>query len=101
MVRYLNQDFELHPSGRGVSEEMAFFGTHEPVATEAYLEHLREGDHVLDVGANLGYYLLLAARSAGEGCIRYPGAECRSVGTCPHQGFPLGARRQEWFYGIL
>ena len=64
-VRFLDQEFELHPSGKGVSEEMAFFGTHEPVATAVYLEHLQEGDHVLDVGANLGYYLLLAAQAVG------------------------------------
>ena len=64
-VRFLDQEFELHPSGMGLSEEMALFGTHEPVATRVYLEHLNEGNHVLDVGSNLGYYLLLAAHAVG------------------------------------
>lgn len=65
-ARYLDQDFELHPSGKGLSEEMALFGSHEPVATAVYLRHLSKGDHVLDVGSNLGYYLLLAARAVGS-----------------------------------
>lgn len=65
-VRYLDQEFELHPSGKGLSEEMVLYGSHEPVATEVYLQHLRKGDHILDVGSNLGYYLLLAAREVGD-----------------------------------
>lgn len=64
-VRYLDREFELHPSGKGLSEEMALFGTHEPVATRFYLQHLHKGDHVLDLGSNLGYYLLLAAQAVG------------------------------------
>jgi FkbM family methyltransferase len=64
-VRFLDQEFELHPSGRGLSEEIMLLGAHEPVCTRFYLQHLREGDQVLDVGSNLGYYVLLAARAVG------------------------------------
>lgn len=64
-VRFLDQEFELHPSGKGLSEEIMLLGAHEPVCTRVYLQHLREGDHVLDVGSNLGYYALLAARAVG------------------------------------
>ena len=39
---------------------------HEPYATTAYLKYLSPGDHVIDVGSNLGYYLLLAARRIGS-----------------------------------
>ncbi len=64
-VRFLDQEFELHPSGKGLSEEIMLLGTHEPICTRVYLQHLRKGDHVLDVGSNLGYYALLAGRAVG------------------------------------
>ncbi len=64
-VRFIDQEFELHPSGKGLSEEIMLLGAHEPVCTRVYLRHLREGDHVLDVGSNLGYYLILAGRAVG------------------------------------
>lgn len=37
----------------------------EPVETAAFLAHGREGMCVFDVGANIGYYTLLAARAVG------------------------------------
>lgn len=37
----------------------------EPSETAAFLAHVREGMCVFDVGANIGYYTLLAARAAG------------------------------------
>lgn len=64
-VGFLDQEFELHPSVKGLSEEILLLGSHEPICTRVYLQHLQEGDHVLDVGSNLGYYLLLAARAVG------------------------------------
>jgi FkbM family methyltransferase len=64
-VRFLDQEFELHPSGKGLSEEIVLLGVHEPICTRVYLQHLRKGDHVLDVGSNLGYYALLAGRAIG------------------------------------
>jgi|GEM_PF-1086539 len=64
-VRFLGQEFELHPSVKGLSEEIVLLGTHEPVCTRVYLQHLRKGDHILDVGSNLGYYAVLAGRAIG------------------------------------
>jgi FkbM family methyltransferase len=66
VIRYLDQEFELHPSRLGVSEELALYGVHEPMATRIYLETLSPGDQVIDVGSNIGYWLLLAARRIGE-----------------------------------
>jgi FkbM family methyltransferase len=67
VIPFLGHDFELHRSNEGVSAELRLFGVHEPSATDSYLEHLSVGDHVIDVGSNLGYYLLLAARRIGNG----------------------------------
>ena len=44
---------------------MALFGTWEPNLTAEFEEHLAEGDIVVDVGANVGYYTLLAATLVG------------------------------------
>jgi FkbM family methyltransferase len=51
---------------------------HEPVSTRHYLDCLLPGDHVLDVGSNIGYYALLAAERVGPsgriiGCEPSPG----------------------------
>jgi FkbM family methyltransferase len=66
VIRFLDQEFELHPSRLGVSAELALYGVHEPMATRVYLETLSPGDHVIDVGSNIGYWLLQAARRIGE-----------------------------------
>ena len=60
------EEFELHPSLKGVSEELLLLGIHEPIATNAYFEHLRPGDHVVDVGPNIGYWLCLARKAIGK-----------------------------------
>jgi FkbM family methyltransferase len=65
LVRLAGQEFELHPSMKGLSENLALYGVHEPLGTSAYLRQLRPGDHVIDIGANLGYFLLLAGRAVG------------------------------------
>jgi FkbM family methyltransferase len=77
-VQFVGQDFKLHPSKRGVSEELYLFHVHEPTSTEKYLACLSHGDHVLDVGSNIGYYAVLAADKVGRtgrviGCEPSPG----------------------------
>jgi FkbM family methyltransferase len=50
---------------RGVSRELAMMGIREELFTRALQGALREGDCVLGVGANIGYYALMAARLVG------------------------------------
>jgi FkbM family methyltransferase len=59
-------EIQLHPSLAGINEELLDFGVHEPLATSSYQMFLRPGDHVIDIGANIGYYLLAAAQVVGE-----------------------------------
>ncbi len=41
------------------------YGVWEPSITAWVTDHLREGDTVIDIGANVGYFSLLAARCVG------------------------------------
>lgn len=59
-------EIQLHPSLAGINEELLDFGVHEPLSTSTYQSFLRPGDHVIDVGANIGYYLWAAAQVVGE-----------------------------------
>jgi len=66
LVGFLGKEFELHSSITGLSEELVMYGTHEPLGTRLYLEQLSPGNHVLDIGSNIGYWLLIAEQAIGE-----------------------------------
>ncbi len=55
----------LNPNDLGLSTELAFERVHEPLLTETLQSVLRPGMTVVDVGANLGYFALLAAKAVG------------------------------------
>lgn len=42
-----------------------YYGFHERALTSVFLHLLKEGDTVIDVGANFGYFTMLAARRVG------------------------------------
>ena len=48
-----------------VSAAIAASGIWEPQETQFLLDTLRQGDIFVDVGANIGYFSLLAARLVG------------------------------------
>ena len=66
--RRFDFDLELDPafiSDRWVLQSMFQYGCYEPDVTIAMLRVLREGDTVIDVGANIGYFTLLAQKMVG------------------------------------
>lgn len=56
----------LNPDDSGLSMELAIEGVHEPILTELWQDLIRPGMTVVDVGANIGYFALLAARRVGQ-----------------------------------
>ncbi len=49
-----------------VSQELLLSGKWEEYETELFKKHINKGDVVLDIGAHIGYYTLIAARSVGN-----------------------------------
>ncbi len=50
----------------GFSRTIFYRGVHEPLTTQLVQQEVEPGMVVLDVGANMGYYVLLEARAVGE-----------------------------------
>ena len=53
-------------SRAGIVEDLLIFGDHEPLARETYEAQLRPGDNVLEVGTNIGFYLLVESLQLGD-----------------------------------
>ena len=56
----------LNPEDRGISPSIGVLGWYELRTTELFIEILRKGDTVVDVGANVGFFTLLAASIVGQ-----------------------------------
>ena len=50
----------------GVAFRLLSLQTYEPKLTEAFKQMVKPGDVVVDIGANIGYFTLLASRLVGE-----------------------------------
>ena len=66
-------DVKIYPwqGDRLIGDQLLATGDYEPNVLPQFLGSLKEGDHVLDVGANVGIYSLLAARRVGADGVVY------------------------------
>ena len=60
-----NNKMYIDKNHRVVSAELILSGVWEEFETEIFKKHLRAGDTVLDIGANIGYHTLIAAELVG------------------------------------
>lgn len=59
--------FYLHPGDTYLTQSVLHLGEYEPMETRLVRERLQEGDVFLDVGANIGWYTVLASTRVGAG----------------------------------
>jgi len=62
----LGSKMYLDPTDYGLSRDLACGGIREPACTRILLRELKKGMIVVDIGANIGYYALMEARTVGE-----------------------------------
>lgn len=65
VVKVQGSKMRLNPHDTIVSRVIRRDGIWEPLETKLFTEQIEPGDVVIDVGANIGYYTLLAARLVG------------------------------------
>jgi FkbM family methyltransferase len=56
----------LNPNDFGISPAIGVIGWYEPSVTELFKKLLKRGSVVVDVGANIGWYTLMAAQRIGD-----------------------------------
>lgn len=54
------------PNDPGISRELHTFRTHEPLSTQLISRELKPGMICLDIGSNIGYYVLLESKLVGK-----------------------------------
>jgi FkbM family methyltransferase len=57
--------------GEGLPRDLIIDGVREYYVTERMKKEIKEGDVIVDIGANIGYYALLEARLVGEKGVVY------------------------------
>lgn len=54
------------PNDPGISQELQTFKIHEPLSTQLITKELKSGMTCLDIGSNIGYYVLLENKIIGK-----------------------------------
>jgi len=66
LVKVNGMQMKILPGDKGISTELLIFKEHEPLTTQLIKNELKEGMICLDVGSNIGYYVLLEAKFVGK-----------------------------------
>jgi len=54
------------PDDPGISSELRIFNVHEPLTTHITLQELKNDMICLDIGSNIGYYVLMESKAVGN-----------------------------------
>jgi len=66
LVNVNGYELEVIPSDLGTSLELLLFGIHEPVSTKLVSKILKKDMTCLDIGSNIGYYVMLEKKILGD-----------------------------------
>lgn len=61
-----NYKMKTIANDKGISSELLIYGNHEPLTTKIILEELSENMNCVDIGSNIGYYVLLENMKIGK-----------------------------------
>jgi len=61
----MNHKMFLNPEDCGISKELFMYKVHEPVTTSLLQQNLRPGMTVVDIGSNIGYYVIIESLQVG------------------------------------
>jgi FkbM family methyltransferase len=50
----------------GINRDLFLYGHREPECTKIYRDELEQGMHIVDIGANVGYFVLIGAQAIGS-----------------------------------
>ncbi len=56
----------LNPADNVISGKLGAYNTWEEFETEVFIRSINNGDVVVDIGANIGYYALIASKRVGD-----------------------------------
>lgn len=67
-VKVKVNDYEMiiNKNGKGIEKDLLLNKTREPISTKIMKTWCTPGSVVLDIGANIGYYTILAAKNVGK-----------------------------------
>lgn len=65
-VKVNGYEILVNPEDKGISTELLMFKTHEPLTTKVISQNLKRGMTCLDIGSNIGYYVLLERKIVGK-----------------------------------
>ena len=65
-VKIHGYTIEKIPNDPGISTELTIFKTHEPINTRILTKLIKNGMTCLDIGGNIGYYVLLERKLIGD-----------------------------------
>lgn len=66
MITVNGNMMEIIPNDPGISTELSIFKSHEPINTQIISRILKKGMICLDIGGNIGYYVLLERKFVGS-----------------------------------
>lgn len=64
--RNIHYNLMVNPQNGALDKYIFFYKLYEPEVSNIFLQVIKEGDNILDIGANIGYHSIFLSRLTGE-----------------------------------